>query len=96
MDTAYQEGLLQTTLVVQVEQLVHCVCVRTITCERQDLLARYVSCWFILTLYPGQVTVKVTGEKFLIWKTFLVQATRQLRERRGWLKSRPEFETVNN
>jgi len=41
---------LPTNLVVRVEQSDRCMCVQAITFELYDLKARYLTCWFNLTL----------------------------------------------
>jgi len=56
------ESFLRTTLWVQVEQWIVCVCDRTIPFALNNLRPTYLACWFTLTLSRSRSKVKVVGQ----------------------------------
>ena len=55
-------SVITTTLVVQVKQSGVCLCVQTITFERNHLWPIYLTCWITLTLVTSRLMMKVMYE----------------------------------
>jgi len=83
-----QPEYLPTTLVIPVEQSIECVivCIRTITFQLDDLWFRYLSLWFKGQGHRSRLRSQDEN------KSSAQQSAQQLL---GWVKSRPELETIN-
>ena len=86
-------------VVVQVEQLVQCLCVWTITFVLNDLWPKYLACWFILTLSRSASKVNVRGQSswshdegcsffscglMLLWMYIIICCIYQFLNASGW------------